>query len=82
MFRFMSVLICLVFSVLTTITDYSDLSHTALFWMEIFLVFFFGIEYVIRVWSAGYCSKYQGFWGRVKFIRKPICVIGAICVIM
>ena len=41
-----------------------------------FLVFFFGIEYGVRVWSAGYVSKYQGLWGRVRFMRKPICVIG------
>ena len=30
---FLSVLTCLVFSVLSTITDYSVLAHTALFWM-------------------------------------------------
>ena len=41
-----------------------------------FLVFFFGVEYGVRVWSSGYVSKYQGLWGRVRFMRKPICVIG------
>ena len=75
-FSFLSVLTCLVFSVLSTITDYSVMAHQALFWMEVFLVFFFGIEYMVRVWSAGYCSKYQGLWGRIRFMRKPICVIG------
>ena len=30
------------------------------------------------MWSAGYCSKYQGVWGRIRFMRKPICVIGTI----
>ena len=73
-------LTCLVFSVLSTITDYSDMAHQALFWMEVFLVFFFGIEYVVRVWSAGYCSKYQGVWGRIRFMRKPICVIDLVVV--
>ena len=43
-----------------------------------FLVCFFGIEYGVRVWSSGYVSKYQGLWGRVRFMRKPICVIGKI----
>ena len=41
-----------------------------------FLVFFFGVEYGVRVWSAGWVSKYQGLWGRVRFMRTPICVIG------
>jgi len=28
--------------------------------MEIILVFFFGIEYAVRLWSAGCRSKYMG----------------------
>lgn len=43
---------------------------------EICLVVFFGVEYLIRLWSAGCRSKYMGFWGRLRFIRKPICIIG------
>jgi potassium voltage-gated channel KQT-like subfamily protein 1 len=70
------VLICLIFSVLSTIQDYEDFAQETLFWMEIFLVAFFGFEYSIRLWSAGCRSKYLGFWGRLRFIRKPICIIG------
>ena len=70
------VLICLIFSVLSTIQDYEDFAQETLFWMEIFLVAFFGFEYSIRLWSAGCRSKYIGFWGRLRFIRKPICIIG------
>ena len=43
---------------------------------EICLVVFFGVEYLVRLWSAGCRSKYMGFWGRLRFIRKPICIIG------
>lgn len=43
---------------------------------EIFLVCFFGLEYVIRLWSAGCRSKYMGFRGRIRFARKPISIIG------
>ena len=75
-FRFLMVLICLIFSVLSTIQDYEDFAQETLFWMEIFLVAFFGFEYSIRLWSAGCRSKYIGFWGRLRFIRKPICIIG------
>lgn len=44
---------------------------------EIVLVLFFGSEYVVRLWSAGCRSKYAGIKGRLRFIRKPISIIGA-----
>lgn len=43
---------------------------------EIVLVVFFGTEYVVRLWSAGCRSKYVGIKGRLRFIRKPISIIG------
>ena len=43
---------------------------------EIVLVVFFGLEYMVRLWSAGCRSKYMGFKGRVRFARKPISIIG------
>lgn len=79
--RFMVVLICLIFSVLSTIKEYEKLANETLFWMEICLVTFFGMEYVIRLWSAGCRSKYIGFIGRLRFIRKPICIIDLIVVL-
>jgi len=39
-------------------------------------VFFFGLEYAVRLWSAGCRSKYMGVVGRMKFARKPISLIG------
>lgn len=72
----MLVLVCLIFSVLSTIEMYAEFANETLFWMEICLVLFFGVEYVIRLWSAGCRSKYMGFCGRLRFIRKPICIIG------
>ncbi|XP_068117581.1 potassium voltage-gated channel subfamily KQT member 1 [Hyperolius riggenbachi] len=78
---FLIVLICLIFSVLSTIQQYSNLATETLFWMEIVLVVFFGTEYVIRLWSAGCRSKYVGIWGRFRFARKPISVIDLIVVV-
>ena len=78
--RFMVVLICLIFSVLSTIEEYASFANETLFWMEICLVAFFGVEYLVRLWSAGCRSKYIGFVGRLKFIRKPICIIDLIVV--
>ncbi|CAM1327287.1 KCNQ1 (predicted) [Pycnogonum litorale] len=77
---FAAVLICLIFSVLSTIEQYSDIAEGTLFWMELVLVFFFGVEYVIRLWSAGCRSKYMGIGGRFRFARKPISLIDFIVV--
>ena len=46
------------------------------FFQEIVLVVFFGLEYVIRLWSAGCRSKYMAVKGRLRFARKPISIIG------
>ncbi|XP_058794578.1 potassium voltage-gated channel subfamily KQT member 1-like isoform X2 [Phymastichus coffea] len=78
---FMVVLVCLIFSVLSTIDEYSEFANETLFWMEICLVVFFGVEYLVRLWSAGCRSKYMGFCGRLRFIRKPICIIDLIVVV-
>uniref|UniRef100_A0A182Q2S7 Potassium voltage-gated channel subfamily KQT member 1 n=1 Tax=Anopheles farauti TaxID=69004 RepID=A0A182Q2S7_9DIPT len=73
--------LCLIFSVLSTIDEYSKFANETLFWMEICLVVFFGVEYLVRLWSAGCRSKYMGFCGRLRFIRKPICIIDLIVVV-
>ncbi|XP_041364679.1 potassium voltage-gated channel subfamily KQT member 1-like [Gigantopelta aegis] len=78
---FMMVLVCLIFSVLSTIDQYTSFANETLFWMEIFLVIFFGVEYVVRLWSAGCRSKYMGLGGRIKFASKPISIIDFIVVV-
>ncbi|XP_059165421.1 potassium voltage-gated channel subfamily KQT member 1-like [Physella acuta] len=78
---FMMVLICLIFSVLSTIEQYTEFAIGTLMYMEIFLVCFFGMEYVIRLWSAGCRSKYMGLRGRLRFARKPISIIDLFVVV-
>ncbi|XP_070537436.1 potassium voltage-gated channel subfamily KQT member 1-like isoform X2 [Ptychodera flava] len=78
---FLLVLICLVFSVLSTIDSYRAFANGSLFYMETFLVVFFGVEFCVRLWSAGCRGKYVGFKGRVRFARKPISVIDLLVVI-
>ncbi|KAJ8343220.1 hypothetical protein SKAU_G00305490 [Synaphobranchus kaupii] len=77
---FLIVLACLILSVLSTIEQYQNLAQNTLFWVEIVLVVFFGVEYVVRLWSAGCRSKYVGTWGRLRFARKPISIIDLIVV--
>ncbi|XP_053541912.1 potassium voltage-gated channel subfamily KQT member 1 [Ictalurus punctatus] len=78
---FLMVLICLIFSVLSTTEQYAEFATGTLFWMEIVLVVFFGTEYAVRLWSAGCRSKYVGVTGRLRFIRKPISIIDLIVVV-
>lgn len=40
------------------------------------MIVVFGLEYIIRIWSAGCCCRYRGWQGRLRFARKPFCVIG------
>uniref|UniRef100_A0A8B9H5N7 Potassium voltage-gated channel subfamily KQT member 1 n=1 Tax=Astyanax mexicanus TaxID=7994 RepID=A0A8B9H5N7_ASTMX len=79
--RFLIVLSCLILSVLSTIEEYQTLAQDTLFWVEIVLVVFFGVEYVVRLWSAGCRSKYVGILGRLRFARKPISIIDLIVVV-
>ncbi len=61
---------------LTTIEKFAASLSIYVYWIEIFLVLFFGIEYILRLWSAGCRSKYMGLAGRFRFARKPIAVVG------
>ncbi|XP_016352582.1 potassium voltage-gated channel subfamily KQT member 1.1 [Sinocyclocheilus anshuiensis] len=78
---FLIVLFCLILSVLSTIDEYQTLANKTLFWVELVLVVFFGVEYAVRLWSAGCRSKYVGIQGRLRFARKPISVIDLIVVV-
>ncbi|CAF3971459.1 unnamed protein product [Rotaria magnacalcarata] len=78
---FLVVLVGLVLSVLTTIEKFSASLSIYVYWIEIFLVVFFGIEYVIRLWSAGCRSKYMGVLGRIRFARKPIAIVDLLVVV-
>ncbi|GAB6019500.1 hypothetical protein CHUAL_001077 [Chamberlinius hualienensis] len=75
------VFLCLVLSVFSTINEYEDLATKLLFYMELVVVIWFANEYVFRMWSAGCRSRYQGLMGRLKFLRRPFCIIDSIVII-
>ncbi|XP_032383013.1 potassium voltage-gated channel subfamily KQT member 5 isoform X12 [Etheostoma spectabile] len=52
-----------------------------IFIMEFVMIVVFGMEYIIRIWSAGCCCRYRGWQGRLRFARKPFCVIDIIVLI-
>ncbi|XP_077191958.1 potassium voltage-gated channel subfamily KQT member 2 isoform X3 [Paroedura picta] len=72
---FLLVFSCLVLSVFSTIAEYEKSSEGALYILEIVTIVVFGVEYFVRIWAAGCCCRYRGWRGRLKFARKPFCVI-------
>ncbi|KAB0402206.1 hypothetical protein E2I00_020029, partial [Balaenoptera physalus] len=72
---FLLVFSCLVLSVLSTIQEHQELANECLLILEFVMIVVFGLEYIIRIWSAGCCCRYRGWQGRFRFARKPFCVI-------
>ncbi|XP_029590611.1 potassium voltage-gated channel subfamily KQT member 4 isoform X2 [Salmo trutta] len=74
-FIFLLVFSCLVLSVFSTIPDHQKIANEGLFILEFVMIVVFGLEYVVRVWASGCCCRYRGWQGRLRFARKPFCVI-------
>uniref|UniRef100_A0A493SU06 Potassium voltage-gated channel subfamily Q member 4 n=1 Tax=Anas platyrhynchos platyrhynchos TaxID=8840 RepID=A0A493SU06_ANAPP len=72
---FLLVFSCLVLSVFSTIQEHQKLANECLFILEFVMIVVFGMEYIVRVWAAGCCCRYRGWRGRLRFARKPFCVI-------
>uniref|UniRef100_A0A672N8T5 Potassium voltage-gated channel subfamily KQT member 5-like n=1 Tax=Sinocyclocheilus grahami TaxID=75366 RepID=A0A672N8T5_SINGR len=80
-FVFVLVFGCLVLSVFSTIPDHQEMASRSLLILEFVMIVVFGLEYIIRIWSAGCCCRYRGWQGRLRFARKPFCVIDIIVLI-
>uniref|UniRef100_A0A8C6SN36 Potassium voltage-gated channel, KQT-like subfamily, member 5b n=1 Tax=Neogobius melanostomus TaxID=47308 RepID=A0A8C6SN36_9GOBI len=80
-FVFILVFSCLILSVFSTIPAHQDTSSYSLLILEFVMIVVFGLEYIIRIWSAGCCCRYRGWQGRLRFARKPFCVIDIIVLI-
>ncbi|XP_022689159.1 potassium voltage-gated channel subfamily KQT member 1-like isoform X2 [Varroa jacobsoni] len=78
---FCMVFACLVLSVFATIDTYEAKASYILLQMEIVMVVWFTIEFFCRLWSAGCRSRYQGWWGRLRFLRSPFCVIDIVVIV-
>uniref|UniRef100_A0A8C8CU32 Potassium voltage-gated channel subfamily Q member 4 n=1 Tax=Oncorhynchus tshawytscha TaxID=74940 RepID=A0A8C8CU32_ONCTS len=74
-FIFLLVFSCLVLSVFSTIPDHQKVANEGLFILEFVMIVVFGLEYAVRVWASGCCCRYRGWQGRLRFARKPFCVI-------
>ncbi|XP_051165807.1 potassium voltage-gated channel subfamily KQT member 1-like isoform X8 [Leptopilina boulardi] len=81
MIVFCMVFTCLVLSVFSTIDEYQDEAGVLLFYMEMVVVVWFAVEFIFRLWSSGCRSRYQTAIGRLKFLRRPFCIIDVITIL-
>lgn len=77
---FCFVFLCLGLSVFSTIEVHGEEAGRILFHLEIIIVVWFGLELIIRLWSAGCRSRYQGWLGRIRFIKSPFCIIDIVTI--
>ncbi|XP_044021074.1 potassium voltage-gated channel subfamily KQT member 1-like isoform X3 [Aphidius gifuensis] len=80
MIVFCMVFTCLVLSVFSTIDEYEKEAGLLLYYMELVVVIWFGMEFCFRLWSSGCRSRYQTPIGRLKFLRRPFCIIDMITI--
>uniref|UniRef100_A0A669E5B3 Potassium voltage-gated channel subfamily KQT member 5 n=1 Tax=Oreochromis niloticus TaxID=8128 RepID=A0A669E5B3_ORENI len=70
-----------VFDCLYDATRFKCMNYCVWILQEFVMIVVFGLEYIIRIWSAGCCCRYRGWQGRLRFARKPFCVIDIIVLI-
>ncbi|KAK7078002.1 Potassium voltage-gated channel subfamily KQT member 4 [Halocaridina rubra] len=79
--EFCTIITCLILSVLSTVEDIEEEATGVLFYLETFVVVWFSIEYMLRLWSSGCRSRYQGFCGRIKYAKRPFCCIDIVTIV-
>ncbi|CAG5132674.1 unnamed protein product, partial [Candidula unifasciata] len=78
---FLFVLVCLTMGVLSSISEFEKLLLQYAVYLEIVMLLWILLELGLRVWSAGCRSRYQGKSGRLRFLRRPLCLIDMILVL-
>ena len=77
---FCFVFMCLALSVFATIEEHEEEAGVMLYYLEIVIVIWFGVEFCVRLWSAGCRSRFQGWVGRLNFMKSPFCLIDVITI--
>lgn len=81
-----SILILIFLNVVAVIIETVDWIHQDyhqyLYWFEVFSVAVFSVEYILRVWSSQSQEQYsKPFWGRIKFMLKPMALVDLIAIL-
>ncbi|XP_011670289.1 potassium voltage-gated channel subfamily KQT member 5 isoform X2 [Strongylocentrotus purpuratus] len=80
---FLLLFTCLGVSIVATVDNptLAMLCNHIVFILEIIAVLILSTECTLRIWSAGCRSRYQGHYGRLRFIRRPLCILDIVVVI-
>ena len=70
-------------SILSTIQSYEDnqVLKDLILYYELSLLSWFTVEYFMRVWSCSFLGKYQGIFGRLRFMRTLYMMIDAFVIV-
>uniref|UniRef100_A0A0K8V298 Potassium voltage-gated channel subfamily KQT member 5 n=2 Tax=Bactrocera latifrons TaxID=174628 RepID=A0A0K8V298_BACLA len=77
---FILIFTCLALSIFATINEYEKEASFSLYRLEVLVVFWLTIEFIVRLWAAGVRSRYQGLLGRFKFMTGTFCIIDLITI--
>ena len=89
MLGFLSVIVCLVVTIFSTIDGYEEKSMEVLFYLESVILgercsdgtfqnvtsVQYTVEYILRIWSCGCHGRFKGYMGRLKFARRFFSVL-------
>ena len=73
-------------NILSTLDRNESTKHLAknanawLYYLEIFIMIQLTLEFALRIWSCGCRSRYQGFWGRMLFMKRFFCLLDLVIV--
>ena len=70
-------------SILSTIQSYEDneVLKNLILYYELSLLSWFTVEYFLRVWSCSFLGKYQGMFGRLRFMRTLYMMVDAFVIV-
>ncbi|ESO85345.1 hypothetical protein LOTGIDRAFT_195888, partial [Lottia gigantea] len=74
------VILCLVLSVLASIQEFQKMLSCYVMYTEIVMLLWIASEFMLRLWASGCRSRYQGLRGRMRFFKRPLCIIDFILV--
>ena len=75
LFTFTIIIGSIITGALTTFQSMKKWSTVALYWYEIFATSYFGIEFLLRLWSSGHRTNQNGPNESLRFIFQPLMLV-------
>lgn len=74
------IVLAITLSILETEKEFVALAPATWRALDVAFAILFSTEYVLRVWVAAEIPKYQGFFGRVRYIFSPIAIVDLLAI--